>query len=452
MISLEKDLTIGSPFRTIFTFALPVMGGNLFQLLYTLADTVIVGQTLGADALAAVGSTGTVVTLVLLFVQGLTGGFGICLGQRYGARDQEGLQRSVGASWILSLIALVIITAVCCTLTMPILTWLKTPAEIQQMAYDYLFVILLGTGATIFYNMISNVLRAMGDSRTPFFLLVFSALLNIGLDILFIVPLHGGVAGAAWATVLSQLLSAVLCTVIALVRFPLLRPAPVWKEWRKSVSSLLAIGFPMGFQMAVMCIGQIAMQMAINDLGSEAIAGFTAAIKVDQLAIQVNNAFATAVSSYVAQNYGADRFSRIRQGVTACLIQLEIANVLMGVFLLYAREWVVPLFIDQPTAQIVSYSSQLLKTVVPFYPVLGLLIIYRAAIQSVGNAKIPFLACIIELVMRSVAALGFVHLWGYAGVCFATPLAWVGATALLLPAYFVTLRKVEQEQHGILTP
>lgn len=445
---MEKDLTVGSPFRTIFFFALPVMGGNLFQLLYTLADTIIVGRTLGPDALSAVGATGTVVTLVLLFVQGVTGGFGICLGQRYGAGDTEGLQRNLGASWILSGIVLVAITAVSCGCIHQILTALKTPDRIYQAAYEYLFVILLGTGATVFYNMISNVLRALGDSRTPFFLLVFSALLNIVLDVVFIVPLQMGVGGAAWATVLSQFVSALLCTIIGLVRFPILRPVALWKEWTKSAKSLLAIGFPMGFQMAVMCIGQLAMQVAVNKLGPEAIAGFTAAIKVDQLSIQVNTAFATAVSSYVAQNYGADRFSRIRQGVTACLIQLEIANVLMGVFLLLCRNAVVPIFIDQPTQEIIQYSNQYLITVVPFYLVLGALIIYRAAIQSVGNALIPFLACIIELVMRSVAALGLVRVIGYGGVCFATPLAWIGATSLLVPSYFVVLKKIEQHQFG----
>ena len=445
---MEKDLTQGSPARTIVSFALPVMGGNLFQLFYTLADTIIVGRTLGADALAAVGATGTVVTLVLLFVQGLTGGFGICLGQRYGARDREGLQRSLAAAWILSVVFLALITVSTCTMIRPILVLLKTPARIEQMAYDYLFVILLGTGATVLYNMISNILRALGDSRTPMFLLVFSALLNIVLDIVFIVPLGMGVAGAAWATVLAQLLSAVLCMVIGLRRFPVLRPDPVWRDWHKSARGLLALGFPMGFQMAVMCIGQLAMQAAINNMGPEAIAGFTAALKAENLAIQINSAYATAVSAFVAQNYGAERTTRIREGVKASLLQLEIANVVTAVVMVLARTWIVALFIDEPTAEVTAYAARYTMVVAPLYFLLGALMICRAAAQSMGSALVPFLACIVELFMRTAASLGLSKVWGYEGVCLATPLAWLGAVIILVPAYFLVLRRVERHQQA----
>ena len=211
---MAQDLTKGNPFSVILKFSLPVIGGNLFQLFYTLADTVIVGRTLGADALAAVGSTAIVIYLVLCFIQGITGGFGICLGHRFGARDEKGMRRSVAVSIILCIFFTVIITAICCGLAHQILYWQRTPEKICDMAYDYMFAVLLGTGATIFYNMISNILMALGDSRTPLIFLIFSSLLNIFLDVVFIVPLQMGVAGAAWATVLSQLLSAVLCTVI----------------------------------------------------------------------------------------------------------------------------------------------------------------------------------------------------------------------------------------------
>lgn len=211
---MEKDLTRGKPARVLLRFALPVIGGNLFQLFYTLADSVIVGRTLGADALAAVGSTSIIIYLVLCFIQGFTGGFGICLGQRFGAKDQSGMERSVRISWLLSLFFTVVLTAVCCLLAHPILRWMQTPDAIYADAYDYMFVILLGTGATIFYNMISNMLRALGDSRTPVIFLVVSSLGNVALDVLFIVPMKMGVAGAAWATVLSQLISAALCTIV----------------------------------------------------------------------------------------------------------------------------------------------------------------------------------------------------------------------------------------------
>lgn len=312
---MAQDLTKGNPFSVILKFSLPVIGGNLFQLFYTLADTVIVGRTLGADALAAVGSTAIVIYLVLCFIQGITGGFGICLGHRFGARDEKGMRRSVAVSIILCVFFSLVIMAICCGLAHQILYWQKTPEKIYDMAYDYMFAVLLGTGATIFYNMISNILRALGDSRTPLVFLVFSSLLNIVLDVVFIVPFKMGVAGAAWATVLSQLLSAILCTVIGVRKFLILR---LKKEDFQNLGSVIkthmSMGFPMGFQMSVMCIGQLAMQGAVNALGTEAIAGYTAATKVDQFSVLMNAAFGIAISNYVAQNYGAGLVGPYPQG------------------------------------------------------------------------------------------------------------------------------------------
>ena len=275
---MSKDLTQGRPFRVLLQFSLPVIAGNLFQLFYTLADTVIVGRTLGAQALAAVGSTTIVIYFVLCFVQGFTGGFGICLAQRFGARDENGQRSSAAVSWLLSAGFAVIITVLFCALAHPILRRMRTPEDIYAEAYSYMFIVLLGTGATVFYNMISNMLRSLGDSRTPLFFLIFSALLNVVLDLVFILPLGMGVAGAAWATVLSQLLSAVLCTIVGMRNFDVLRTRHAdFADWRRAAAKHLAVGFPMGFQMSVMCIGQLAMQTGVNSLGSVAVAGYTAA-------------------------------------------------------------------------------------------------------------------------------------------------------------------------------
>ena len=212
--SKEMDLTTGNPFWSLLKFAIPVILGNLFQLFYTLADSVIVGKTLGADSLAAVGSTSIIIYFVFCFINGFTGGFGICLGQRCGAKDEKGMRKSIAVSTLLSIAFTVVLTLVCCLLAHQILSWMQIPSDISGEAYDYMFVVLLGTGATVFYNMISNMLRALGDSKTPLYFLVFSSVLNIFLDILFIVPLHMGVAGAAWATILSQFLSAVLSLLV----------------------------------------------------------------------------------------------------------------------------------------------------------------------------------------------------------------------------------------------
>ena len=313
------------------------------------------------------------------------------------------------------------------------------------MAYDYMFVILLGTGATVFYNMISNILQALGDSRTPLVFLVFSSLLNIVLDLVFILPLDMGVAGAAWATVLSQLLSAALCTWSGMRKFSVLRlRRRDLRTPRKAVREHLRLGLTMGFQMSVMCIGQLSMQAAVNALGPQAIAGYTAATKVDQVSVLVNGAFGIAMANYAAQNYGARLYGRIRSGLYACLFQTECANLLMCAGLLLCRKAVVGLFITDPTPEVIGYAEQYLLVVSPFYLLLGLLQIYRSAEQSIGDSRTPFIACLIELVMRILGTSGLAHLLGYTGICLAHPLAWLGATSLLIPVYYARLRHLEQ--------
>ena len=433
----EMDLTTGRPFGSLLRFAIPVILGNLFQLFYTLADSVIVGKTLGAESLAAVGSTSIIIYFVLCFINGFTGGFGICLGQRCGARDERGMRKSIAVSMILSVIFAVVLTTLCCVFSHQIIRWMKIPADIAEEAYAYMFVVLLGTGATVFYNMISNILRALGDSKTPLYFLVFSSVLNIFLDILFILPLGMGVAGAAWATILSQFLSAVLSLLVGMRRFEVLHLRKAdFTNLGNAMAVHLKTGFPMGFQMSVMCIGQLAMQMVVNSLGTAAVAGYTAASKADQLSVLVNNAMMTAISNYVAQNFGAGKKERIQQGVRASLIQTETFNLLMCAGILLLRHPIVELFMSSPTTEIYHYSDVYLTIVAPFYIVLGLLAVYRTAIQSMQNGWAPFAACMIELVMRISATVGLVGMLGYTSVCIASPMAWFGACALLIPCYY----------------
>ena len=338
---------------------------------------------------------------------------------------------------ILSVIFAVVLTTLCCVLSHQIIRWMKIPADIAEEAYAYMFVVLLGTGATVFYNMISNILRALGDSKTPLYFLVFSSVLNIFLDILFILPLGMGVAGAAWATILSQFLSAVLSLLVGMRRFEVLHLRKAdFANLGNAMVVHLKTGFPMGFQMSVMCIGQLAMQMVVNSLGTAAVAGYTAASKADQLSVLVNNAMMTAISNYVAQNFGAGRKERIQQGVRASLIQTETFNLLMCAGILLLRHPIVELFMSSPTTEIYHYSDVYLTIVAPFYVILGLLAVYRTTIQSMQNGWAPFAACMIELVMRISATVGLVGMLGYTSVCIASPMAWFGACALLIPCYY----------------
>ena len=272
------DLTTGKPFPVLLRFSLPVIGGNLFQLLYTLADTIIVGQTIGEDALAAVGATAVVIYFILCFIQGLTNGFSIVLAQSIGARDERSARRNIAASVYISLLFSVSITILTCLMAPGIISIMKVPGGIRQDAEIYLLVVLAGTGATVLYNLISNILRALGDSRLPLVFLVFSSILNVVLDIVFIVPMGMGVGGAALATVLSQFLAAVLSIAAGVRKYSLLRLSR--EDWKVSGGSIrvnLSLGCIMGFQMSVMCIGQLVMQASVNALGTEAIAGYTAA-------------------------------------------------------------------------------------------------------------------------------------------------------------------------------
>ena len=326
---------------------------------------------------------------------------------------------------------------------------LDAPAGIERDAYAYLFVILAGTGATFFYNTIFNLLRALGDSRTPLIFLVVSSLGNIALDVLFIGPLDGGVAGAAWATVLSQLIAAALSTRVGVRRYDVLRGGRIEKSQRlPEIAAHLRVGFPMGFQMSVMCIGQLAMQAAVNALGAAAIAGYTAATKVDQFSVLINGAFGVAIANYAAQNYGARAYGRIRSGVRAALVQIECANVLMAALMLLCRRQVVSLFIDNPTDEIIAYATGYFTAVAPFYLLLGLLMVYRSTEQSMDDSRSPFAACMIELVMRLCGTAGLARVMGYAGVCLASPLAWLGAVALLIPVYYRRVRRWGRNGNG----
>lgn len=437
----EVDLTTGSPFWSLFHFAIPVILGNLFQLFYTLADSVIVGKVLGANALAAVGATSIIIYFVFCFINGFTGGFGICLGQRFGAKDESGMKKSIAASTVLSIIFTILLTVICCLFADEFLLLMKVPDDIFADAYRYMFVVLLGTGATVFYNLVSNMLRALGDSKTPLYFLIFSSVLNIFLDLLFIIPGNMGVAGAAWATILSQFLSALFSLIVGLYKYPVMHLHRVdFSQLGLVIATHFKIGFTMGFQMSVMCIGLLAMQTVANSMGTAAVAGYTAASKADQVSVLINNAMMTAISNYVAQNFGAQKKDRIRLGVRACLIQTQTLNLIMCVGILLLRHPIVRLFLSSPTEEIYYYSDAYLTVVAPFYFLLGFLAVYRSTIQSMQNTRAPFAACMIELVMCIAATVGLTGVLGYYSACIASPLAWFGACTLLVPCYYKMMK------------
>lgn len=441
---MVKDMTSGSPFRLILFFSLPILIGNVFQQFYSMADTVIVGRTIGMRALAAVGSTGAISFLILGFVTGITGGFAVITAQQFGAGDYDAMRRSVAVSTTLCAALTVVLTAVSVLAVRPLLYLMRTPSDIMDDAYLYIVVIFAGLGASMFYNMISSILRSVGDSRTPLYFLILASILNILLDFILIVTCSMGVAGAAVATVAAQIVSGLLCLVYMQRKFPILHlRREDWRFDRAYAWQHLRVGLPMALQFSITAIGMIVLQMALNGFGSEAVAAFTAASKVEQLVSQPMGSFGITMATFAAQNLGAGKYGRIREGVAKSAVISVSASVLCGGLVVLFGEPLVRLFVSGADTQIIALARQYMNTFSLFLPALALLFVYRNTLQGVGFSIIPMSAGFSELVARSAAAFFLPGLIGYAGVCLASPLAWVVAIIPLIVTYCVTVRKWE---------
>lgn len=440
---MTKDLTVGKPFKSILFFTLPIFIGNVFQQLYSMIDAVIVGQTISDEALAGVGATGAISFLIIGFVQGLTAGFAVKTSQLYGAQDEEGIRRSIASSIALSAVLTVALTFVSVFTTMPLLRLMQTPEDIIGFSYDYIVTIYWGLAASVFYNLASSVLRALGDSKTPLVFLIVAALLNIGFDFLFILGFGTGVEGAGWATVLSQALSAIGCFVYMFVRFPVCRvKAKHFLNKPLFYLQHLAIGVPMALQYSITAIGMMVQQTALNKLGTQVVTAYTAASKVDNLAQQSMSALGTAVATYCGQNYGAGKFHRIRKGVTESMIMGAVCAVASLVFVVACAKPLTMLFVKDASEEIISLSKEFLLWQGVFYVALAAIFVYRNALQGIGRSALTMLAGATELLMRSLASIFLAKWFGFTGICFSSPSAWVGADVFLLIAYFVIMHRV----------
>lgn len=437
-----KELTTGNPLKLIFFFMLPMFLGNMFQQFYNLIDALIVGRTIGLDALAAVGATGPMIFLVISFIFASTQGFSVVTAQKFGARDYLGVKHSVAASFILSGFLTVIMTLISAPFTHQMLVFLRTPEDILAQAETYLFIMFIGIFATVFYNVSSNIIRALGDSKTPLYFLIFASVLNIALDLLFIVKFNMGIGGAAWATVIAQGVSTVFCIIFMFLKFPVLKlKKQDWVVSREFLYEHLRVGIPMGFQMSVLTIGIIAVQYVLNGFGSIAVAAFTTAMRVDQLVCQTLLALGAAVATYTAQNYGANKMSRIREGARASVLIAFIISFVCVFLLFFFGKHIIALFMDTPNDEVIKYAMQYLNLVMVFFFFLGLLLIYRNILQGMGNVMAPLISGVAELVMRTLAAFILGHYFGYMGVCVATPAAWIAAAIVLYVGYKISLVK-----------
>lgn len=439
-----KDMTSGSTMKLILGFALPLLMGMLFQQVYSLVDTIIVGRFLGVSALAAVGATGSINFLIVGFCQGICNGFALPVAQRFGAKDYDGLRKYVGNSAVLSIIfggAITLITVIACR---PILELMQTPADIIDLSYHYIVVIFAGIPAIMLYNILSAYLRSLGDSITPVIFLVLSAGLNIGLDLLFIVTFHRGVFGAAFATVLSQAVSGILCLILIIKKFDLLHlKREDWKlDWGYS-RYLLIMGLPMGLQYSITAIGSVILQASVNTLGSTAVASMTAGSRISMFVVCPFDALGSTMATFGGQNVGAGRLDRLGRGLRSAVILGAIYSALILVVLIFFGRNLILLFVSAKEAAVIAQAKQFLVTNAAFYLMLALVNIVRFLIQGMGFSGFAVFAGVFEMVARTLVGLVFVPIFGFTAACSANPLAWIFADCFLIPAFFHCRKKLQ---------
>lgn len=433
---MATSLTTGRPWRVILAFSIPLLLGNVVQQLYQFADAIVVGRHLGVTSLAAVGATGSLLFLLLGFAWGLTSGFAIPIAQAFGARDDAAVRRSVATGVLLSAITSVILTVAAPLLAGPILALLQTPPELMAEATIFTQISFLGASATMFFNYLSAIIRAIGDSKPPLVFLTVSCALNVGLVVLMVGPLEWGVGGAALATVVAQAVSVALCLEFVRRRLPMLHLRRAdWRIRRDDISEHLRLGLPMGFQASIIAIGTLTVQVALNTLGADAVAAYTTGSRVDSLAVALLSSLGLAVSMYAAQNHGGRRPDRIRRGVVEATWMAVGAGVVLGGLLIAFGAPMVRLFIGAGSDDVVDMAHRMLIINGCGYWALGMLFVLRGALQGLGHTLVPTVTGVIELVMRVGAAIVLGAWIGFDGVALSNPLAWVGAIVLLVPAY-----------------
>lgn len=445
---MAKNLTVGSPLRLIIVFTLPLLIGNLFQQAYALTDAIVVGRMLGVDALAAVGASGSLQFLLFGFAMGNSAGLAIPVSRAYGAGDLPAMRRAVTTGVVLSAAVAVAITLIGTLGATTLLSWLGTPSELMGQSATFLGVLFSGALATVAFNYLSAVIRALGDSRTPLMFLILACVLNVVLVIAFIGGLGMGVGGAALATVISQLVSVLLCVVLIWRKMPdlHLRRAD-WAIGRRDVAQSAKLGLTMGFQMSIIALGAAMLQFGINGLGTDAVAAFTTAMRVDQVAVIPLATVGVAMTTYVAQNAGARQWRRIRTGVRQAAFLSVAMSFALGLLIVAFGTEMVRLFVGEGEERVVSMAHQYLLINGALYAILSILFLIRHVIQGLGSTLAPTMAGVLELVVRGILGLFVVQHVGFIGVVLAAPAAWVGALIPLLMAWrFHHRRLVEAEK------
>ncbi len=449
MASRVRNMTEGKPLSLIITFALPLMLGNIFQQLYTVVDTMVVGKALGVDALAALGATDWLYWMILGMIQGVTQGFAILMAKEFGAKRHESLRAVIGCSAALAAVCAVLFLFISHLAARPVLTLLNTPAEIMDSSLLYLRVMFSGLPIVMAYNLLACILRSLGDSRTPLSAMIVAALTNIVLDLLFVLVFRWGIAGAAAATLIAQLLSSVFC-FLRLRKIDFLAMTREHFLPRGSLSlRLLSLGWPMALQNVMIAVGGMIIQTVVNGFGVAFIAGFTATNKLYGVLEVAATSYGYAMITYVGQNLGAGRTDRIRAGMR-CAVAVAIAtSAVIGTTMILLGESVVALFISGTPAEVAEATDTAYRYLVIMslcLPVLYILHVSRSAIQGAGDTVLPMVSGIAEFIMRTGGVLLLPPLIGETGIFIAEVLAWAGADMILIPSYFITMKKAARQR------
>ena len=438
-------MTSGNSLKLLLTFMVPLIIGNIFQQMYSISDIIIVGRTIGVNALASVGAAAPIFMLLVMVTMGMSNGLNVLTGQFFGAEDYDTMRRSVAMSIRLSIIAVIILAVGMHIIIDPLLRLMNLPDILYRDTRSYILIVAEGLWAMMAYNFFSAVLRALGDSKTPVYFLIFATIVNVGLALLFILKFGLGVPGSAYALVMAQGLSAFLCAIYMWKHFPILRlKKSDWGWDTRFAVSHLKMGLPMAGQFSILGIGILLIQSITNSFGPTAIAGFTAAIRVEQLALQPMASFGIAMAAFSAQNYGAKQFPRIRDAVKKCSLIAMAFAFCAGILIFFFSENIIGIFIEEGNPDVVKHALLYLNCSVPFYFFLSQMFIYRSAVQGMGVGMVPLASSLIELSMRVGVAKFLATDWGFRGVCYASPVAWVAGSFFLFFAYHYFIRLFER--------
>lgn len=438
-----KKMTQGNPLTLILGFSIPMLAGLLFQQMYNLVDTIIVGQTLGDSALAAVGSTGSINFLINGFCMGMCSGFAIPVAQRFGAESYDSMRKFVGNAMVLSAIFALVITTLVSIFCYQILAIMQTPSDIIDLAYSYISIIFFGIPVTFLYNLTAGVMRSLGDSKTPTYFLIMAAGINVVLDIVFIIVLGMSVNGPALATVISQFIAGISCVIYMKKRFPILKLAKSDIKLGKHHSQvLISMGIPFGLQYSVTAIGSVILQTAVNGLGTVAVASMTAGAKVSMFVVCPFDALGGTMATYAGQNVGAKNIPRVKKGTWTAQLLGTIYAVIILIILFFTGKYMLRMFTS--TEVVINQAMMFLLANAATYTLLAAVNIFRFSIQGMGFSTFAIYSGVMEMIARILVAFTFVPMIGYAGAIWASPVAWLFAVIFLIPGFYYCCNKLEK--------